>query len=87
MFRALACDYDGTLATGDRIGSAAVAALERSRAAGVRLVLVTGRTFFELTRSVLFEPSLGCPWSSRFWRPARLSSIKSSRIKPCNSTG
>lgn len=50
MFRALACDYDGTLATGDRIGPRTLAALERARAAGVRLVLVTGRTFFELTR-------------------------------------
>jgi hypothetical protein len=50
MFKALACDYDGTLATNDRIGPAALAALERAREAGLRLILVTGRTFFELTR-------------------------------------
>jgi len=49
-FQALACDYDGTLASHDRIGEAALAALERARAAGLRLLLVTGRTFFELLR-------------------------------------
>jgi hydroxymethylpyrimidine pyrophosphatase-like HAD family hydrolase len=50
IFRALACDYDGTLASQDRIGPQARAALERAREAGLRLVLVTGRTFFDLTR-------------------------------------
>ncbi len=50
IFRVLACDYDGTLASEDRIGPEALAALERARDAGLRLVLVTGRTFFELTR-------------------------------------
>ncbi len=50
FFKALACDYDGTLAWGDRIGSEALSALERARGAGLRLVLVTGRTFFELIR-------------------------------------
>ncbi len=49
-FKALACDYDGTLASHDRIGEAAHAALERARASGLRLLLVTGRTFFELIR-------------------------------------
>ncbi len=48
--RVLACDYDGTLAAQDRIGPEALAALTRARASGLRLVLVTGRTFFELTR-------------------------------------
>jgi hydroxymethylpyrimidine pyrophosphatase-like HAD family hydrolase len=50
MFRALACDYDGTIASGDRIVPAALDALARAREAGLRLILVTGRTFFELTR-------------------------------------
>jgi hypothetical protein len=49
-FFALACDYDGTLAFGDRIGPETLAALERARQAGLRLILVTGRTFFDLTR-------------------------------------
>ena len=48
--RALACDYDGTLASNDRIGPGTVAALEQVRAAGLRLVLLTGRTLFEITR-------------------------------------
>ena len=50
MFRALACDYDGTLAEHDTIAASTLQALERARAARVRLVLVTGRTLFELTR-------------------------------------
>jgi hydroxymethylpyrimidine pyrophosphatase-like HAD family hydrolase len=50
FFKALACDFDGTLAADDRIGPAVRDALARARQAGVRLVLVTGRTFFELTR-------------------------------------
>jgi len=49
-FQALALDYDGTLASHDRLADATVAALERARRAGLQLVLVTGRTFFELTR-------------------------------------
>jgi HAD superfamily hydrolase (TIGR01484 family) len=50
FFKALACDFDGTLASDDRIGPSVHDALERARKAGLRLVLVTGRTFFELTR-------------------------------------
>ena len=33
-FSALACDYDGTLASEDRIGPEALAALEQARQAG-----------------------------------------------------
>ena len=50
LIKALACDFDGTLAVEDRIGPLVRGALERARGAGLRLVLVTGRTFFELTR-------------------------------------
>ena len=50
LFKALACDYDGTLASEDRIPPSVREALERARKAGLRLLLVTGRTFFELTR-------------------------------------
>jgi HAD superfamily hydrolase (TIGR01484 family) len=50
IVRGLACDYDGTLASQDRIGPEALAALARAREAGLKLVLVTGRTFFDLTR-------------------------------------
>jgi hydroxymethylpyrimidine pyrophosphatase-like HAD family hydrolase len=49
-FAALACDYDGTLASHDRLGPEALAALARAGQAGLRLILVTGRTFFELLR-------------------------------------
>jgi hydroxymethylpyrimidine pyrophosphatase-like HAD family hydrolase len=50
IFKALACDFDGTLASQDRIVPEALEALGRARGAGLRLILVTGRTFFELTR-------------------------------------
>jgi hypothetical protein len=50
IFRALACDYDGTIASQDRITPAALGALAEARRRGLRLVLVTGRSFFELTR-------------------------------------
>src|SRR3972149_3622884 len=51
IFKALACDYDGTLASEDRLGPDALAALAKAREAGLRVILVTGRTFFELTRA------------------------------------
>jgi hypothetical protein len=50
FFKALACDFDGTLASEDRVGPAVREALVAARRAALRLVLVTGRTFFELTR-------------------------------------
>jgi hypothetical protein len=50
IFKALACDYDGTLATQDRLEPGVVEALRRAARGGLRLILVTGRTFFELTR-------------------------------------
>jgi ribonucleotide monophosphatase NagD (HAD superfamily) len=49
-FAAIACDYDGTLASADGLGPETLGALERARGTGLRLILVTGRTFFELTR-------------------------------------
>jgi hydroxymethylpyrimidine pyrophosphatase-like HAD family hydrolase len=45
---ALGTDYDGTLATDGRVGDDVVAALERVRASGRKLVLVTGRELDEL---------------------------------------
>jgi hypothetical protein len=50
LFPAIACDYDGTLAVHDGIPPGTVTALGRARAAGIALVLATGRTLFELTR-------------------------------------
>lgn len=44
----LACDYDGTLAHEGRVEPATVAALERLRATGRTLLLVTGRELDEL---------------------------------------
>lgn len=58
-YLALACDYDGTLATDGKVGEDVVAALERVRETGRRLVLVTGRELPDLAgafpRLDLFE--------------------------------
>jgi hydroxymethylpyrimidine pyrophosphatase-like HAD family hydrolase len=59
QYHILAVDYDGTLATDGVADSATIAALERLRASGRRLVLVTGRIIEQLThvfpRLTLFD--------------------------------
>src|SRR5260370_14598647 len=50
-YRVLAVDYDGTLATQGRVPDDVVGALERVRASGRKVLLVTGRTLPDL-RSV-----------------------------------
>ncbi len=47
-FTALATDYDGTIAHDGRVDDSTVAALQRARDAGLRLVLVTGRELADL---------------------------------------
>ncbi|HXG61273.1 MAG TPA: HAD-IIB family hydrolase, partial [Planctomycetota bacterium] len=47
-FFLLACDYDGTLAREGRVGPAEERALERLRASGRKLILVTGRLLEDL---------------------------------------
>ena len=47
-YLALCCDYDGTLAENSRVSSATLDALERLRASGRRIVLVTGRILEDL---------------------------------------
>ncbi|MGL4555844.1 MAG: HAD family hydrolase [Gemmataceae bacterium] len=49
-YAALATDYDGTVAHDGAIDAQTVAALERLRASGRRLILVTGRELDELIR-------------------------------------
>ncbi len=49
-FLALATDYDGTLATHGTVEKAALEALERVRASGRRLLLVTGRQLPDLQK-------------------------------------
>ena len=46
-FRAVALDYDGTLADG-QVAPATLAALSQARARGIRVILVTGRIMSEL---------------------------------------
>ncbi len=47
-YLALACDYDGTLAMNNHVADSTTAALERLRASGRRLILVTGRRLDEV---------------------------------------
>ena len=47
-YHALACDYDGTLAHDGRVEAPTLAALQRLRATGRKLILVTGRELDEL---------------------------------------
>ncbi len=47
-YLALACDYDGTLAEHGQVPDTAVAALDRVRASGRRLLLVSGRELADL---------------------------------------
>src|SRR5688500_20361299 len=49
-YLALATDYDGTLAHDGAVDHAAVSTLERLRATGRRIILVTGRTLDDLVR-------------------------------------
>jgi len=53
-YQLLACDYDGTLAHDGVVEEEVVAALERLRATGRRVVMVTGRELRELLS--IFEP-------------------------------
>jgi HAD superfamily hydrolase (TIGR01484 family) len=49
-YRALACDYDGTLASGGRLAPDTAQALRRLKAGGRSAVLVTGRRLDDLER-------------------------------------
>src|SRR5215470_7595063 len=50
-YHALACDYDGTLAHHGRVSDETVAALERLRGSGRRLIMVTGRELDDLRQN------------------------------------
>lgn len=57
-YLALAADYDGTLALNGRVDDATIAALQRLRGTGRRILLVTGREPGELLS--LFDPTDLC---------------------------
>jgi hydroxymethylpyrimidine pyrophosphatase-like HAD family hydrolase len=59
IIHVVACDYDGTIAEHGRVGETTARALERVRASGRKVVLVTGRTLPDL-RGV-------CPDSERMF--------------------
>lgn len=75
LFRAIACDYDRTLADEGRVTPETLNVLRRARASGLKMVLITGRalddlqkvfsglTLFDIVVSengaVLFDPAQG----------------------------
>lgn len=59
-YLALACDYDGTLASDGRVSEATLAALRRLRASGRKIILVTGRELGELI--AVFPDVEVCEW-------------------------
>jgi hydroxymethylpyrimidine pyrophosphatase-like HAD family hydrolase len=71
-YHVLAADYDGTLATDGRVDAETLAALERLRASGRCLVLVTGRIFSDLAqlfpRTDLFD-AIVAENGATLWRP------------------
>src|SRR5262245_6207152 len=62
-FEALATDYDGTLAHDSVVDDVTVAALNRARTAGLRLIMVTGREVRDLmnvfAQAALFDRIVG----------------------------
>jgi HAD superfamily hydrolase (TIGR01484 family) len=66
-YLALACDYDGTIATAGVVDAPTLAALERLRASGRKLILVTGRELDDLCRvfpHITLQKRLSLPCSS-----------------------
>jgi hydroxymethylpyrimidine pyrophosphatase-like HAD family hydrolase len=77
-YRALATDYDGTIATHGLVDEATLEALQRAREAGIKLLLVSGRELESLQRTfgrfdlfdlmvlenggLLYEPATGREW-------------------------
>ena len=53
-YSTLACDYDGTLAHDGQVAPPTLAAMQRFRASGRKLILVTGREMEDLKK--VFEP-------------------------------
>jgi HAD superfamily hydrolase (TIGR01484 family) len=49
-YLALACDYDGTIATDGRVDKATIEAFKRLRESGRKLILVTGRHLEDLLK-------------------------------------
>ena len=71
--RALATDYDGTLATHGEVNTATLSALQRLKASGRRLIMVTGRELPDLRRVfphlALFD-AVVAENGALLWRPA-----------------
>jgi HAD superfamily hydrolase (TIGR01484 family) len=74
-FRMLATDYDGTIATHGGVDEVALQGIERLRAAGVTIVMVTGREIDDLhtvfSRFDLFDLIVGENGGLLYWPSSR----------------
>src|SRR6476661_694650 len=79
-YRALASDYDGTLATDGRVDAETLAALRRFTASGRMLLLITGRKLDELLHVFpeveAFDVVLSPPPSREFIAALRVRGVK-----------
>jgi hypothetical protein len=74
LIGALATDYDGTLAADGEVAEATLAALERLRASGRKLIMVTGRELPDLRRvfpAVAGFDAVVAENGALLWRPDR----------------
>jgi hypothetical protein len=72
LIAALATDYDGTLAREGKVAASALAALERLRASGRKLIMVTGRELPDLRRvfpEVVGFDAVVAENGALLWRP------------------
>ena len=82
-YLALACDYDGTIALDGVVDAPTLAALERLRASGRKLLLVTGRELDDLCRVfphiTLFDLVVAENGALVYWPATRGASAGSAR--------
>ena len=83
-YQALACDYDGTLASAGRVEETVLEALRKVRASGRKLLLVTGRELEELLsifpEADLFEAVIAENGAVLYWPATRKMSLLSAPV-------
>ena len=82
-YLALACDYDGTIAAAGVVDAPTLAALERLRASGRKLILVTGRELDDLCRVLphltLFDLVVAENGALLYWPATRAEQVLGER--------
>ena len=83
-YQALACDYDGTLASAGTVEEKSLAALLRLKASGRKLLLVTGRELDELLaifpRADIFDAVVAENGAVLYWPVTRKTNLLSAPV-------